>query len=215
MRRGSACHLLPSQSLDADAGRTRREQNQIKIRKQKRDEQRSKRRQISAAAPPVPGMGGAPPTLEEQQQAQQAEALQRMAQDPQAVRQLLLNMTSQDDNLRLSATSQIRKLLSIGKLQRGDFSPRVLTRFISTEISPPIQDVIDIGMVPVLVQFLSRSDAPRLQVSIATFLGYFSTSQIRTFPSLRLLGLSPTSVLVQAPKQTLSFMLVRFPRSSI
>lgn len=114
---GSAYHSSCwFQGLDADAGRTRREQNQIKIRKQKRDEQRAKRRQITAAAPPVvPGSSINPPSLEDQQKAQQAEALQRMAQDPQTVRRLLANMTSQDDNLRLSATSQIRKLLSIGE----------------------------------------------------------------------------------------------------
>ena len=63
----------------------------------------------------APGSGANPPSLEDQQKAQQAEALQRMAQDPQTVRRLLANMTSQDDNLRLSATSQVRKLLSIGE----------------------------------------------------------------------------------------------------
>ncbi len=156
------------QGLDADAGRTRREQNQIKIRKQKRDEQRAKRRQITAAAPPaVPGSSANPPSLEDQQKAQQALALQRMAEDPQTVRRLLANMSSQDDNLRLSATSQIRKLLSIGEFWRGTQRAAFFHDLIAfAEVNPPIQDVIDIGMVPILVQFLSRSDAPRLQVCV-------------------------------------------------
>jgi len=168
--------------LDADAGRTRREQNQIKIRKQKRDEQRAKRRQITAAAPPaVPGSSANPPSLEDQQKAQQALALQRMAEDPQTVRRLLANMSSQDDNLRLSATSQIRKLLSI-------------------EVNPPIQDVIDIGMVPILVQFLSRSDAPRLQFEAAwalTNIGSGSSSQTNAVLEAR--AVPPLINLIMSP----------------
>ncbi|KAI5010019.1 hypothetical protein ZWY2020_012156 [Hordeum vulgare] len=51
---------------------------------------------------------------------------------------------SEDNNLQLEATTQFRKLLSI-------------------ERSPPIEEVIQSGVVPRFVQFLTRVDFPQLQ----------------------------------------------------
>ncbi|KAE8811348.1 UDP-galactose transporter 1-like [Hordeum vulgare] len=51
---------------------------------------------------------------------------------------------SEDNNLQLEATTQFRKLLSI-------------------ERSPPIEEVIQSGVVPRFVQFLTREDFPQLQ----------------------------------------------------
>ncbi|MCS4559124.1 hypothetical protein L9G74_22140, partial [Shewanella sp. C32] len=50
---------------------------------------------------------------------------------------------SDDNNLQLEATTQFRKLLSI-------------------ERSPPIEEVIQSGVVPRFVQFLTREDFPQL-----------------------------------------------------
>ncbi|KAI5658613.1 hypothetical protein M9H77_27406 [Catharanthus roseus] len=55
---------------------------------------------------------------------------------------------SQDNNLQLEATMQFRKLLSI-------------------ERSPPIQEVIQAGVVPRFVEFLMREDFPQLQFEAA------------------------------------------------
>uniref|UniRef100_A0A0D9Y659 Importin subunit alpha n=1 Tax=Oryza glumipatula TaxID=40148 RepID=A0A0D9Y659_9ORYZ len=55
---------------------------------------------------------------------------------------------SDDNNLQLEATTQFRKLLSI-------------------ERSPPIEEVIQSGVVPRFVQFLTREDFPQLQFEAA------------------------------------------------
>ena len=99
-----------------DDSRARREQTTIKLRKKKREESRAKRRAnhaASEAAVAAPGSLAPAPLSAEEKQAQAAQ-LQVMAQDPAAIRQLLVNMQSADDNLRLSAISHVRKLLSIG-----------------------------------------------------------------------------------------------------
>lgn len=59
-------------------------------------------------------------------------------------------------------------LLSCGYLDFQIISLIIL----STERSPPIEEVIQAGVVPRFVQFLVRDDFPQLQV-FATLLSYF------------------------------------------
>ncbi|KAL5721079.1 hypothetical protein ACHQM5_013692 [Ranunculus cassubicifolius] len=59
---------------------------------------------------------------------------------------MIAGVMSQDRNLQLQCTSQFRKLLSI-------------------ERSPPIEEVIQSGVVPRFVEFLMGEDFQQLQVS--------------------------------------------------
>ncbi|XP_011036930.1 PREDICTED: importin subunit alpha-1 isoform X1 [Populus euphratica] len=61
---------------------------------------------------------------------------------------MVAGVWSEDGNLQLEATTQFRKLLSI-------------------ERSPPIEEVIQAGVVPRFVQFLMREDFPQLQFEAA------------------------------------------------
>ncbi|GMP76423.1 hypothetical protein CsSME_00033104 [Camellia sinensis var. sinensis] len=61
---------------------------------------------------------------------------------------LVAGVWSNDSNLQLEATTQFRKLLSI-------------------ERSPPIEEVIQSGVVPRFVEFLMREDFPQLQFEAA------------------------------------------------
>ncbi|KAE8679275.1 Importin subunit alpha-2 [Hibiscus syriacus] len=61
---------------------------------------------------------------------------------------MVAGVWSDDNNLQLEATTQFRKLLSI-------------------EHSPPIEEVIQAGVVPRFVEFLLREDFPQLQFEAA------------------------------------------------
>ncbi|KAH7678660.1 Importin subunit alpha protein [Dioscorea alata] len=61
---------------------------------------------------------------------------------------MVAGVFSEDSNLQLEATMQFRKLLSI-------------------ERSPPIEEVIQSGVVPQFVRFLTREDFPQLQFEAA------------------------------------------------
>ena len=82
---------------------------------------------------------------------------------------------SDDFNIQVEATHQFRKLLSIGKQfytltsSLGFIHYQCISRFFcfffcDAERNPPIQEVIDAGVVPRFVQFLLRNDFPQLQV---------------------------------------------------
>lgn len=155
-------------SLSLDSSRARREQTTIKLRKKKREESRAKRRtqssSLAVAPPAVPGAAPAVPTLDQAKKHEQQMALIQMAQDPQTVRSLLAQMSSQSMELRLSAVSLSRKLLSI-------------------EQDPPIQDFIDAGIVQILVRFLRETSSPKLQFESAwalTNIASGNTTQTRS-----------------------------------
>eukprot|EP01113_Clastostelium_recurvatum_P047510 TRINITY_DN848_c0_g1_i1.p1 TRINITY_DN848_c0_g1~~TRINITY_DN848_c0_g1_i1.p1 ORF type:complete len:535 (-),score=139.79 TRINITY_DN848_c0_g1_i1:316-1920(-) len=125
--------------IDADDARRKREEANVEIRKGKREDLFSKRRNIVAgagsAASPAPA--GATRTYDS-----------GIAQKLENLPQMVAGVNSQDPNHQLEATTAFRKLLSI-------------------ERSPPIEEVINSGVVPRFVQFLSAHENPVLQFEAA------------------------------------------------
>jgi len=115
------------QSFNADEFKKRREESIISIRRQKREENILKRRNMD--------------TPEEEGDAGNMHQLNLL---PDFVQQIQTN----DTNQQISGTIGIRRLLSI-------------------QINPPIDDVINSGVIPYLVQFLGREDDPKLQFEAA------------------------------------------------
>ncbi|KAH0914894.1 hypothetical protein HID58_029340 [Brassica napus] len=128
-------------AVDAEEGRRRREDNMVEIRKTKREESLLKKRREG---------------LQSTQQPQFAPSSVASATSVEKKLESLPSMVggvwSEDRNLQLEATTQFRKLLSI-----GDFAER----------SPPIEEVIAAGVVPRFVEFLKRDDYPQLQFEAA------------------------------------------------
>lgn len=86
---------------------------------------------------------------------------------------MVAGVWSDDSNLQLEATTQFRKLLSIGKKFDLSSLMHLLYMYICfnyspffslPERSPPIEEVIQSGVVPRFVEFLMREDYPQLQV---------------------------------------------------
>ncbi|KAJ9555177.1 hypothetical protein OSB04_009791 [Centaurea solstitialis] len=121
-------------AVDAEEGRRRREDNMVEIRKNKREENLLKKRQVLPAAQPLAGGAPVPTSTIEKK----LESLPSM----------VAGVYSNDNNMQLEATTQFRKLLSI-------------------ERSPPIEEVIQSGVVPRFVEFLMREDFPQLQFEAA------------------------------------------------
>ena len=149
-------------TLDAEEGRRRREETTLQIRKTKKDARLAKRRQMPTgghSAPTPAGMAAAnmlmstgdstyANMLAQQQdtagQVGRAIAASKLEQLPAMVQGVMGN----DPAVQTDCTTQFRRLLSIEK-------------------NPPIQQVIDAGVVPRFVEFLQRDDNPALQFEAA------------------------------------------------
>ncbi|MBA0805349.1 hypothetical protein Gohar_004871, partial [Gossypium harknessii] len=120
-------------AVDAEEGRRRREDNMVEIRKNKREENLLKKRREGLLA--------------QQPQPQQQQMLSSGVGSENKLESLpamVVGVWSHDKNAQLEATTQFRKLLSI-------------------ERSPPINEVVQAGVVPRFVEFLNRDDFPQLQ----------------------------------------------------
>jgi len=126
-------------AIDSDDARRKREDLADQLRKQKREDSISKRRNCGLSDP------SAPFVAEENQQNQgpRTEAI-----SPERLHSLVLGVNSDDPTVQLESVTHIRKLLSI-------------------ERSPPIHEVIQSGVVPRLVGFLRVSHNPTLQFEAA------------------------------------------------
>ncbi|KAK8718142.1 hypothetical protein V6N13_045387 [Hibiscus sabdariffa] len=125
-------------AVDADEGRRRREDNMVEIRKNKREEYLLKKRREGLLAQQTQ------PQLLSSGAGPEKKNLIALESLPA----LVAGVWSDDRNVLLEATSQFRKLLSI-------------------ERSPPINEVVQLGVVPRFVEFLGRDDFPQLQFEAA------------------------------------------------
>lgn len=125
--------------LDQDDGRRRRSETTTILRKQKQEEQMKEKRRINAVESET--------TPNVQNNAPQSQPNQVTA-TLSSIIEYKNNIFSADPALQVRATQQFRRLLSIEK-------------------NPPIQNVIDAGVVPRLVQFLTANDSPGLQFEAA------------------------------------------------
>jgi importin subunit alpha-1 len=126
---------------ELDEQRRRREDEAIQIRKKEKDEQLARRRRMQdddLAAPAASTPAAASTTA----------TVQPVGIDISLLPQLMQGIVTGDMGTKFQACQQIRKLLSIEK-------------------TPPIQPVIDIGMVPYLVQFIQQDAMPDLQFEAA------------------------------------------------
>ncbi|GJS24514.1 importin subunit alpha-2-like protein [Tanacetum coccineum] len=143
-------------AVDADEGRRRREDNMVEIRKNKREENLLKKRQVLSNSQAVNGGGmpAQPSTVEKK-----VDFIRVFESEFISLRigllllleslpSMVAGVYSNDNNMQLEATTQFRKLLSI-------------------ERSPPIEEVIQAGVVPRFVEFLMREDFPQLQFEAA------------------------------------------------
>jgi hypothetical protein len=124
--------------LDHDDSRRRRAEVTVQIRKNKRDDRYNRRRRTESSVVAVEQTG----------MAKSADSLRRVFVSPELMMEYAQGLFSSDPNAQLSSAQQFRRLLSVERL-------------------PPIQQVIDAGVVPKLTEFLSRHECPRLQFEAA------------------------------------------------
>ncbi|ETV89410.1 hypothetical protein H257_00701 [Aphanomyces astaci] len=138
-------HKNFKKGIDTDDARRRREELTLNIRKTKKDEQVNRRRRMVGGSAPVDfeGMSGDFQSSDSAASAS-SNAQAYLSQLPEMVSEL----NSQDIEIQLAAVTKFRKLLSI-------------------ENNPPIQEVINLSVVPVFTTFLKADNHPKLQFEAA------------------------------------------------
>ncbi|XP_048337431.1 importin subunit alpha-2 isoform X1 [Ziziphus jujuba] len=124
-------------AVDAEEGRRRREDNMIEIRKNRREESLQKKRREGLHADQLL-LSFIDAAINSSASESKLESLPAM----------IAGVWSEDRTLQLEATTHFRKLLSL-------------------ERNPPIDEVIQSGVVPQFVKFLAREDFPQLQFEAA------------------------------------------------
>ncbi|KNC87068.1 importin subunit alpha-2 [Sphaeroforma arctica JP610] len=124
-----------NRGLDQDALRRRRNEQNVGLRKQKRDENIQKRRQLTSSS-----HNGVAESAEE--------VVTNSGLSIEQLPEMTAMLMGEDRTRWLTATKMFRKLLS-------------------KEKTPPIQEVIEMNVVPRLVQFLSYEADPMIQFESA------------------------------------------------
>lgn len=137
--------------IDNEESRKKRADVTISLRKKNREEQMQKRRMNAASKPATNdentnsmNTGVSFPTTGSLPKLSKSDIKQRLAN----ITQLVSKLRSNDPAQRLQATIEFRRMLSV-------------------EDNPPIQDVINSGIVPRLMEFLSYSNEEKLQFESA------------------------------------------------
>ncbi|OWY97700.1 Importin alpha-2 subunit, partial [Phytophthora megakarya] len=128
--------------IDAAETRRRREDTTIQIRKNRREERLNQRRRMI----PLQQNHGA--------------SMQTTVQTPD-VPMRSLNGVSVSDLPQIAAMIQ-----SLDPMEQSNAVSK-LRRLLSLETNPPIQEVINLGVVPLLVEFLKQHDRPEMQFEAA------------------------------------------------
>jgi len=144
--------------VDTEEGRRRREETTLQIRKNKKDERLSKRRQMQSTGLTPTNYSTAPTSMVTDFTMPSDQSVTTMVNGNvnnnftinklENMPQMIAGVMGNDPALQTDCTTQFRRLLSIEK-------------------NPPIQQVIDSGVVPRFVEFLQREDNPALQFEAA------------------------------------------------
>jgi hypothetical protein len=141
--------------VDSDAGRRRRDDTRIQIRKNKREEGLQKKRAMAAAQPDPPVQVGNEAVSAFKPRTAQVTDI------PEIMRTIKVTAnqnTPESNKQMLEAVQGIRKMLSV-------------------EENPPVLDVIEAGAVPVLVGLLQRNDLDKVQFEAAWALTNVASTQ--------------------------------------
>jgi len=141
--------------VDSDAGRRRRDDTRIQIRKNKREEGLQKKRAMAAAQPDPPAQVGNEAVSAFKPRTAQVTDI------PEIMRTIKITAdqnTPESNKQMLEAVQGIRKMLSVEK-------------------NPPVLDVIEAGAVPVLVGLLQRNDLEKVQFEAAWALTNVASTQ--------------------------------------
>ncbi|XP_052242720.1 importin subunit alpha-1-like [Dreissena polymorpha] len=115
---------------DVDEMRRRRQDVSVELRKQRKDDQLLKRRNVDVDEEPTSPLGDA--------------SNRQNAIPDMSIQEMIAGINGIDSDMQMRATRAVRKLLS-------------------KERNPPIDDIIQSGVIPRLVEFLAYSDKAELQ----------------------------------------------------
>eukprot|EP00519_Triparma_laevis_P009689 CAMPEP_0182502738 /NCGR_PEP_ID=MMETSP1321-20130603/13983_1 /TAXON_ID=91990 /ORGANISM="Bolidomonas sp., Strain RCC1657" /LENGTH=548 /DNA_ID=CAMNT_0024707735 /DNA_START=15 /DNA_END=1661 /DNA_ORIENTATION=- len=136
-------------NLDADDARRRREETTVQIRKTKKEDRLNKRRSMNPGAASTFGdAGGAPNSNFANNGLSAAAPTPAAPQTLENLPQMVAGVMSDNPQAQTEYTTQFRRLLSIEK-------------------NPPIQQVIETGVVPRFIEFLGCDAMPALQFEAA------------------------------------------------
>mmetsp|Transcript_46285 Transcript_46285/g.56085 ORF Transcript_46285/g.56085 Transcript_46285/m.56085 type:complete len:567 (+) Transcript_46285:104-1804(+) len=153
-------------TIDADEGRRRREETTLQIRKEKKNTHIAKRRQMPSGASAMTPAGMAAANM----LASNAQSMPGAVPSAQAMMD-----ESGNSSFGMGGTSATRlenlPQMVAGVMGNGPSQQTECTtqfrRLLSIEKNPPIQQVIESGVVPRFVEFLQRDDNPALQFEAA------------------------------------------------